>query len=371
MRLRPFLKRVLPQNFRRRLREFLVAYDVKHLSGPKRLNLADNEAIVTCVVKNGEFYVDCFVQHYTRMGFRHIFFLDNGSTDRTIAIAQRYSNVSIKTTTLPIEAHQPLFKKYLAQSSARGGWRFYADIDELFDYPFSDRVSLREFLEYLNQKQFTAVVTQLLDMFSDKPLSALSRDPGQDLAKVYRYYDLSDITRMQYKEADIVNRYGRGNEVTDSRSALYFGGIRKTLYGNNCLLTTHSLFVPRKPIELFPHVHFVNNAKLADVSCVTRHYKLTSNALAIAAQNKRAFSGNSKGYSDFIQFLTNQATKPIKTRSSVMFHCVDELVDKGFLIISPEYRAIADAKANKTALGCSNSICPNSMSAKRESSATA
>jgi len=327
------------------VRERLVAHSVRHLSGPRRLQLSGNEAIVTCVVKNGEFYVESYIRHYAEMGFRHIFFLDNGSTDGTVSIAQQYPNVTILRTDLPIEANQPIFKKYLAKTSAKGGWRFYADIDELFDYPFSDQISLQEFLEYLNQRKSTAVITQLLDMFSDKPLSQLSSSPGSDLKNVYQYYDVSDVTRTGYREADIVARYGDRNEITNSQSALYFGGIRERLYGSNCLLTTHSLFVPEKRMEMFPHVHFVNNARLADVSCVTLHYKLASNALTVAAQNKEAFKGNSKGYSDFIAYLTSQSDEPIKANKPVKFHGVNDLVENGFLFISREYRDYVKAKA--------------------------
>src|SRR5580765_2053058 len=101
------IKRLLPHKLRRLVRERLVAHSVRHLSGPRRLQLSGNEAIVTCVVKNGEFYVESYIRHYAEMGFRHIFFLDNGSTDGTVSIAQQYPNVTILRTDLPIEANQP------------------------------------------------------------------------------------------------------------------------------------------------------------------------------------------------------------------------------------------------------------------------
>ena len=60
-----------------------------------------------------------------------------------------------------------------------------ADIDEFFDFPGSDVMELREFLDYLNRNQFTAVMTQLLDMFSDQPLSHLVQKQQEDLKDVY------------------------------------------------------------------------------------------------------------------------------------------------------------------------------------------
>jgi len=331
------LKRLLPADYRRTIRQLLVSQNVRHRNGPKRLRLAPNEAIVTCVVKNGEFYIESFIRHYLQMGFRHIFFLDNGSTDQTTAIAQQHPNVSICSSNLPIDAHQGPFKKYLAKTSAVGGWCLDADIDEFFDYPSSDQIPLHKFLEYLNQQRSTAVITQLLDMFSDKPMSQLSALPERDLRGVYQYYDLSEVARTKYREASIVASFGADNEVTNDQTALYFGGIRKTLYGNNCLLTKHSLFVPRE-VDPFTHVHFVNHARLADISCVMLHYKLTGSALEVAMQNKEGFVGNSRGYSDFINFLINHRNGHTMSDTAIRLQNVNDLLDSGFLFTSESYQ---------------------------------
>jgi len=142
---RRLMKLVVPAKLRGRIREYLVAKSVTHIYGPERIPLSSDEAVVTCVVKNGEFYIREFIQHYSQVGFKHIFFLDNGSTDQTVAIAKGYSNVSVCQSTLPIDSHQVFFKRYLAKQSARGGWCLDADIDEFFDYPSSGVIGLREF----------------------------------------------------------------------------------------------------------------------------------------------------------------------------------------------------------------------------------
>ena len=332
------LKQILPPKWRGKIMERIVSMSVTHIYGPKRIPLSSNEAVVTCVLKNGEFYMEQFISHYSQMGFRHIFFLDNGSTDQTISIARKHKNVSVCESSLPIDAHQGAFKKYLAQKSAEGGWCLDADIDEFFDYPFSDVIDLRGFLEYLNEKHYTAVMTQLLDMFPDKPVSHLTKKQEEDLKAVSEYYDISNVTKTKYHESGSLAGYGRGNEVSNGNAALYFGGIRKTLYGNNCLLTKHSLFSLRGGVEFFPHVHFVNNARLADVSGLMHHYKLASNALENALQNKEKFLGTSKGYSDFINFLTNKPDYLLKQKTAVKFRSVNDLVESGFLFMSKEYR---------------------------------
>ena len=341
--LKHLLKSILPESFRRKLRERYVAARVCQIYGPKKVRLSPNEGIVTCVVKNGDFYLEAFVDHYTRKGFKHIFFLDNGSTDHTIELAKKYENVSVCQSGLPIQAFQRVFKKYLAETSGEGGWVLDVDIDEFFDYPFSDVLGLAGLLNYLNDHDYTAVMTQMLDMFSDQPLSYLAQRKSEDLRSIYRYYDILNIGKRPYCGSELVDIHGAGNQVPTKSLELYYGGIRKTLYGNNCLLTKHSLFRLGHKVEPFLHVHFVNNARLADITCALLHYKLTSNAIETALQNKEHFSTNSKGYSDFIDVLTSHADYMVKRDTAEEFRSVNQLLDNDFLFVSDRYRAYADS----------------------------
>jgi hypothetical protein len=341
MQAKELSKRLIPYKARLYLRECAAALSVRHLYGPKSIELDRNEAVVTCVVKNGEFYIKRFIEHYTTMGFRHIFFLDNGSTDQTIPLARKHSNVSICQSGLPIDGNQRLFKKYLAQRSGLGGWCLDADIDEFFDYPLSNVVSLKQLFTYLNDNKFTAVITQLLDMFADRPISHLAKVQTEELKMVYQYYDLCNITRMPYRQAELAAGYGRKNMVANNITALLFGGVRKKLYGKewmtNCLLTKHSLFLPGEALDLFPHVHFVDNARLADISCPLLHYKLTSNALETALQNQKNFVGIGRGYGVFAEFLISNPNCTIKEDTSAMYTNAEALVGAGFLFSSDRY----------------------------------
>ena len=344
MLARDLLKSLMPDKWKRMIRYQLVKTQVSHVHGPKTVQISKDEAAVTCAVKNGEFYIESFINHYTQMGFRHIFFLDNGSTDGTLSIARKYNYVSVFRSTLPIEAHQGLFKRYLASKIIGGGWCLDADIDELFDYQSSENIGLQMFLQYLNREQYTAVITQLLDMFSDNPLNSLgNKKQEKNIKAVYQHYDISNIKKENYQFSELGARFGSKNDISNNKTQLIFGGIRKTLYGLNCLLTKHSLFLPQRELDLFPHVHFVNNAKLADISCIMLHYKLTSDALKDALQNKEAFKGNSKGYIDFMEFILKKGGDQIKANSAVKFRTVNDLIESGFLFTSDKYRKYVGA----------------------------
>jgi len=316
---------------------------VRHLSGRPSVALQAEEAAVTCLVRNGEYYIRSFIEHYKEKGFRHIFLLDNGSTDGTIPCAAEYPEVSLYQTRLPVSRYQAILKKTLVRKAVRGGWCLDVDIDEFFDYPYSHKVALAEFLRYLNENRYTAVVTQMLDLFSDKPLGHLAEKQVESIKEQYRYYDLSAVEGVGYGGSEVARRYGAHNELSNANIQLYYGGIRKALYGIHCLLSKHSLFARHGQVELFPHVHFVDRARLADVSCVLKHYKLTSSAMETSLQNKGAFTGTSQGYADFIRLVESQPNGRIGSEHAQELKHLDELIRNGFLVVSDGYRAYVDS----------------------------
>jgi len=95
------------------------------------------------------------------MGVKHFVFLDNDSTDRTLEmLCAQAEDVTVLQTKVPYNNYENTMKRYLAQTFSAGRWNLCADIDELFDYPFSESLRLCDFLGYLNNNNYTAVVTR-------------------------------------------------------------------------------------------------------------------------------------------------------------------------------------------------------------------
>jgi hypothetical protein len=75
------------------------------------------------------------------------------------------------------------------------------------------------------------------------------------------------------------------------------------------------------------------------------HYKLTSNAMAVALQNRDNFTENSKTYSAFISTLHRESDRQIRQDTAQKFGSVTDLIDCKFLAVSPAYEEyIADGK---------------------------
>jgi hypothetical protein len=146
-------------------------FDVEHLHGPEEISYAEDELIVVCLVRDGLPWVKSFVEHYFSLGVKHIVFLDNDSTDDTVDACSRYDGVTVLRTKAPYKEHEGDMTRYLVDRFGKGRWTLYVDIDELFDYPYSDVVGLDSLLGYLNNKSYTAVMARMLDMFPEKLLS--------------------------------------------------------------------------------------------------------------------------------------------------------------------------------------------------------
>lgn len=298
-----------------------------------------DELIVVCLVRNGELYMKSFSEHYFSLGVKHIIFLDNNSTDETVSLARDYENVTVLRTKLPFKKYEHLMRQYLIARFARGRWCLYADIDELFDYPFSDVVSLSSLIKYLSTKSYTAVVTQVLDMFSDKPVLSRKSTIGDSLKDLYRFYDISDIRKKDYRIAQ--------NIVSNSEIKIYFGGIRKTLFGvNDIMLTNHRmLFIDDEIIPMPDSSHSLLNARIADFSCVLLHYKFLSNFYEYTADAVRGeyhYNGSAE-YKQYFKILKKNPNLHIKQETSRELKSVNELINNGFLVVSEDYVNWAEA----------------------------
>ena len=135
----------------------LLLPKVKHIHGLLKINYANDELLLICVLLNGELYIKSFMEHYLSMGIKHFVFMDNGSNDQTIEMLRSYDCVTILQSNAPYQRYENTMKRYLVDCFSKGRWNLCADIDELFDYPFSDRISLKTFLQYLNKQQVNII----------------------------------------------------------------------------------------------------------------------------------------------------------------------------------------------------------------------
>ena len=311
----------------------LLQSSAKHLHGPLYVALEPDEAIVLCVVKDGESLVHSFIEHYLELGFKHIFFLDNGSTDKTVEIIQKYRQTTVVSSSEPFEKYYVTFKNFLIQTFGQGKWCVVADIDEFLNFPLSRH--LEDVLVYLNQHGYDTVCVQMLDMFSKEGIAISRRRDSWSLERLkstFCYYDLSDIGRRKY-----VRRF---QSPAHQGLRFLYGGIRKTVFKRDCFLTKEVFFWAHGGTRL-KSSHLLKRAKLADFSVAFLHYKFAENfysstVKAVAQQNHWRKSHEYKAYLAILE--QKQGTLSLFQSSSLVFEEIDDLISSNFLFVSDKFR---------------------------------
>jgi len=318
----------------------VVHPSVEHLHGPEEVAYEADELVVVCLVRDGRPYVKSFVEHYFSLGVKHIVFLDNGSTDGTVEALKEYDSVTVLRTTLPFKRYALLVRQYLIDRFGRRRWCLCVDIDELFDYPYSDIIGLGSLLRYLNERSYTAVVAQMLDMFPEEPLSDGGRTSelsDEPLKERHRFYDVSNISRISMRGHPLF----RNNTLESDEVEALRGGIRQTLFSIRANLTKFPLVFSDGRVTPFDgSTHWVDNARIADFTCVLFHYKFLDGYLreqAAQAVREEHHYNNSAEYKEYLQVLEGNPTLRVKHDTSKEIQGVNDLLENGFLIVSEDY----------------------------------
>jgi len=313
------------------VRGALLPSKIKHLHGPRHISSGPDDVIAISVMRNSEAWLKSFLTHHRRMGISHFVIIDNGSTDKSVELLSRQSDVTLLQTFAPYHAYENTMKRYLAERFCRGRWCLCVDADEQFDFPGSSRMGLGSLIQYLRFRGFNAVITQMLDMFSDRPISEARIDRDGDLRAQYPFYDLADIIKTPYQ-------FGK---VSNPAIKTHHGGIRKAIFGTNNGLSKVSLFFMDEEIKPFIAWHHALRARLADVSCVLLHFPFVESfGLKVA----EAVTSGRYGYlttDEYVSYLDGFQRRPqltLKMESARRLHAVDELLENGFLVDSEEYR---------------------------------
>jgi len=325
----------------------LVLFNVEHIHGKRLVSYTRNELIVVSLVKNAEVQIHSFINHYIKLGVKHIVILDNGSTDNTISIASQFPQVSIYSCLLPFREYNLLMRKYLMRRFGRKNhWVLCVDADELFEYPNSDRIDLQTFLAYLNNGKYTTTVAYLLDMFPDQPITHTIPETT-DLKDAYPYYDLTSITKTDYHNwypyhgytNQFIQKNKLENRLGNPEIKHYMGGIRAKIFDMpKVYLTKHPLMYLDGKTELV-HQHFVNYASVADITCVLYHYKFVTGfqALVNDAVKNGQYWNDSMEYRKYYEVLEKNPDICLKSSNARKLGSVNDLVEQDFLQVTDNY----------------------------------
>lgn len=291
-----------------------------------------DRCVVVTVVRDGQTWIEPWLEHYLELGADEIVVLDNGSIDRTVEVALAQPRATVLRSRLPFRAYNSVFKRFLVERFGEGRWCLLVDVDEFFDYPFSGELPFPRFLEYLNSRGYTAVMATMLDLFADGPSHTWPAG-GRELLERCVWYDPSSLVPSRHWRLQLRNRFA------DRDMPFYRGGVMYQAFGVRAVATKFPLIYYRRGgrLDLRRHGHFCRGAHVADVSAVLLHYRCDRRLVErlreqfdrgphFAALARKAGEAGTGG--DLV----------LRRPSARRLEHVDQLVDDGLLRVSAAYR---------------------------------
>jgi glycosyltransferase involved in cell wall biosynthesis len=328
----------MTQSKEKRKNWILIQQNSKRLFGPEEVDLSQEDVIVLVRIKNGEEYIIPFINHYLQLGVKHLFFLDNGSSDKTLELASQFKEVTVLQTLLPYKQYKMAFFHFLLRRFGMHCWSIVVDIDEFFDYPFSEFIPVSALIPYLNKHHYQAVAGQMLDMFPAKLPITDSPESFQHFKRDHIYYDLSDITRHLHHEVI------RQNEWSNYNINIFRGGIRKKWFGPSGTDLSKFSLVRYDPNWDWQSIHHLHGSRVADFSTVLYHYKFRSDFKRFIkeAVKEEHYNRDSIAYKKMLEViesnhLPTSLPPEVQQRPNVI-----ALIEQNFLVVSDRYFQFAE-----------------------------
>lgn len=300
-----------------------------------------DRSVVVAVVRDAESWIEAWLEHYLRFGVDEIVLLDNGSIDATVDRALWEPRVTLLRSRLPFGRYDSTFKRYLIERFGDGRWCLQADIDEFFDYPFSDVLPFAGFLEYLNRRGYTAVMATMLDLFADGPSSGWP-PAGRRMLEQCVWYDLTGLVPSRPWRPLWRNRFA------DPQMPFYRGGILYQAFGVRAVATKFPLLFYRTGgrLSLRRHGHFCRGAHVADVSAVLYHYKYDRGFVERCRTFvERGQHPNRAGlYRAALAGFAAGGEIVLRQETARRLRHVNQLIDEGLLRVSGAYRAFVNER---------------------------
>ena len=336
------IKKITTRFIKSPIRKHQVRRAVKHLKGPFNVDCQQNEFVTLSFMRNAELHLEHFVEHHLELGARQMFLLDNGSTDKTLALASKYDEVTLLQCLLPYKYFKYEFRRYLLRTCAKNCWSLLVDIDERFCHPYSDRISMSSFLQYLNRRNYSAVMGQMLDLFPVGPATSWPSN-GKELVQQSCWYELENLHRTKLKRKNQV-------KVVDQRLFTISGGIRASGFkmDNRPNLSKYPLlFSDGTVLPSESSSHRIRGGRIADTTCLLKHYKFHRDFESQCRQivKEKSYFKNSLEYRQYLRVLQEQNGLTLKTDTSKRFNQVNQLIDDNILVVSDAFKQYVNDNA--------------------------
>lgn len=293
---------------------------------------AGNEIRLYTVVRNELWRLQWFVSYYRELGVDRFFFVDNDSSDGSLAwlLEQHDVHVFHAGGSYAEAASGVVWLNQLVREHSPSGWHMYVDVDEALVFTDVETHGLRGLTEYMDRKGHDLAAGQMVDMFSMEAHQPSGGRFEEDFVSRYPFFS------FEFKR-------------TQSVVCPYFftvGGIRHLAgFGENSTKTP--LVRGGREIQYLSSSHMVTPGVVSDVSVALLHYKLVGDYLADfrrdVGENHRVprCTRRYKAYTEFFETWSSDLSQ-IDPASVGRYSSSRSLLDRGLVTSLPkDFRADA------------------------------
>ncbi len=306
------------------------------------------EIRVFVTVRNERERLDCFLHHYRTLGADRFFFADNLSTDGTIdhLLAQADCHVfSAPGNYFTENVEPPRWTNALANVFGDGEWCITVDADELFVYPHSETIRLREFCGFLDREKSQAVASTMVDMYGAGPLASMDYKKGTPFLENCPYFDAKPGWTRHVEYCPGWQMFG------GVRERVFWGGQPKESFPP--CISKVPLVKWRKGRGYIISMHFHSGAKTSEIRGALLHFKFMG---GFAGYTKEQVATNreiaEKGLSEKAVYLAALAANPelsLMDKNSVQYTGPEQLLKLGWMHSQKTYDAFAARRKRKAA----------------------
>ncbi|NBB28218.1 glycosyltransferase family 2 protein [Cellulophaga sp. BC115SP] len=344
--------RYLIKTWRRSINQYIHAQKQKYIYDKSikislnNLHRIDNHFIpdtndeirLFAIIRNESLRLPHFLNYYKKLGVDRLFFIDNNSTDHSAQILLKESNTHLFYTQETYVNHW-CWMEYLLDKYGKNHWCVVVDIDELFTFPYSEKLTLRDLIQYMNNENTLAIQTFLLDMYSNQSVQQTTYVAGQNPIDSVAYFD-KFYTKTHF---EFLNR----KTFHTFYSSIFTGGVRDRVFGKTSpphILSKIPFFKNVKGSYLVQGMHAIDGSKLSDIQGAVLHTKFLYDFIEEVqeeTQRKQHFGG-AFYYKSFKDSIDKTTALSLYNTDSIKYVDSQQLVELGIMKTNDFFNEFAD-----------------------------
>ncbi len=288
-------------------------------------SLSQNGVLLFMVCHNERLRLPFFLDYYRELGVERFFIVSHISTDGTSEYLKTQPDVQlyeVEGSFWDSDCGQ-VWLRPLLEEHGENRWCLLVDADELLKYPNCETKLLPDLTRELDNRNYTAMYSVQLDLYSKGPIREAVYRAGQDPLEVCSHFD--PASHYIYEDCRL-ERLGTEYNVI-------VGGVRGRIFQIEPFLNKVPLIKFSRAVDVKRGTHFVRNVRFSPMQGCILHVKYIASFPTLVGETIKA---DDRGFhlSEYEAFLVKLKANPNLSfyyEKSVGFHNSEQLCELGLM----------------------------------------